>query len=87
MDKNAYMSGETVQCTVKVENNSTIGIDNFNIKVGTEHSTNKILPFQLIRTLVLRADGKTKVIRNVVAEKKYPGTPANSNKERYYLRF
>ena len=33
MDKNAYMSGETAQCHVKVENNSAVDVTHFTSKV------------------------------------------------------
>jgi len=66
MDKNAYMSGETSQIHVKVDNNSAVNVDHFNTK--------------LIREIILEAHGHHTTFRDVVNISKYPGTPMHTNK-------
>jgi len=66
MDKNAYMSGETAQVHVQVENKSQVEVTHFNTK--------------LIREITLEAHGQKKVMRDIVCLQKYPGTPPLTNK-------
>eukprot|EP01114_Cavostelium_apophysatum_P007304 TRINITY_DN1936_c0_g1_i1.p1 TRINITY_DN1936_c0_g1~~TRINITY_DN1936_c0_g1_i1.p1 ORF type:complete len:320 (+),score=75.70 TRINITY_DN1936_c0_g1_i1:210-1169(+) len=67
LDKNAYMSGETAQIHVKVQNNSAVDITNFKTK--------------LIRELTLTAHGHKQTWRDVITQAVYPGTPKHTNKE------
>jgi len=67
MDKNAYMSGETAQMHVKVDNNSEVNVNHFNSK--------------LIREIdIADGHGHTKTIRDVISMRKYDGTPPHTNR-------
>jgi len=67
MDKNSYVAGETVQAHVKVDNDSAVEVRHFTSK--------------LIREISLYAHGNRHVIRTVICEQRYPGTPPHTNKE------
>jgi len=67
MDKNSYVAGETAQVHVKVNNDSAVEVTHFTTK--------------LIREITLHAHGNRHVIRTIICEQKYPGTPPHSFKE------
>jgi len=67
MDKNAYMSGETSQIHVAVQNDSAVNVNHFNTK--------------LIREITLHdGKGSTDVRRDIIAMNKYDGTLAHTSK-------
>jgi len=68
MDKNAYQAGETAQVHVNVNNQSTVEVTNFNVK--------------LIRELQLNTKhGHVNTLRQVIATARYPGTDPKSEKQ------
>jgi len=67
MDKNAYMSGETAQLHVQVQNNSEVNVTHFTSK--------------LLREINLSdGHGNTRTLRDVIVMRKYDGTVAHTNR-------
>eukprot|EP01102_Stenamoeba_stenopodia_P005146 TRINITY_DN15657_c0_g1_i1.p1 TRINITY_DN15657_c0_g1~~TRINITY_DN15657_c0_g1_i1.p1 ORF type:complete len:418 (+),score=83.57 TRINITY_DN15657_c0_g1_i1:88-1254(+) len=69
VDKNSYVSGETAQIHVKVQNNSTVPVNHFNSK--------------LIREIIVHNNrGHRKHIHKIMSEARYEGCPPGENRSR-----